>query len=69
MGSGKAQEMCLHNRMRIAGRHHKANGRARGDAKHYRGSRRVGMDGHDNTKYSGGDARRGHTRSHPEHDG
>ena len=44
MDSGKAQEMCYHNRLRINRRHHRANGRARGDAKHYRESDGQHMD-------------------------
>ena len=70
MDSGREQMRMLAYSLRNDGRHHMANNRARGDAKHCRESR-VGAHGRQKKQLhdSGGDALRGDTRSHPEHDG
>ena len=60
---------CLHSRGFDIGFRHKAIDRARGIRRIPRVKGNWHMDGTEDNKISGGDALRGHTRSHPEHDG
>ena len=62
---------CLHSREFDVGFRHKAIDRARGVRRIPRVKGNRHMDGTEDNKVniSGGDALRGHTRSHPEHDG
>ena len=67
------REGCLHPRLCEGKRSHMASDRARGNEKHCREfvDRRMDEEERENliTEFSGGDAPRGHTRTHPEHDG